>query len=73
MCTPHAERLAAADPTNIEWQHDLSVSRERLGALAVAAGGTGAAAEHYQHRPGHRRAAGRRRPDQHRMANGLVA
>ena len=43
-----AERLAAADPTNTEWQRDLSISRERLGDLAVAAGDPTGAAEHYQ-------------------------
>ena len=40
-----AERLAAADPTNTEWQRDLSVSRDRLGDVAVAAGDLAAAAE----------------------------
>ena len=53
--TPHyqaalaiAERLAAADPTNTEWQRDLSVSHNKLGDLAVAAGDLAAAQQHYQ-------------------------
>ena len=33
-----AERLAAAEPGNAEWQRDLSVSHERLGDLAEQAG-----------------------------------
>ena len=33
-----AERLARADPTNSEWQRDLSVSYEKLGDVEVAAG-----------------------------------
>jgi hypothetical protein len=43
------ERLAAAaDPTNSGWQRDLSISRERLGDVAVATGDPTGAAEHYQ-------------------------
>jgi tetratricopeptide (TPR) repeat protein len=42
------ERLAAADPTNTEWQRDLSVSRNHLGAVAAAAGDLAGAAEHYR-------------------------
>ena len=38
---------AVADPANTEWQRDLSVSHERLGDLAVAAGDTTTAADHY--------------------------
>src|SRR5205823_2634946 len=33
-----AEKLAAADPKNAEWQRDLSVSYNKLGDVAVAAG-----------------------------------
>ena len=31
------ERLVAADPTNTQWQHDLSVSYDKLGDLAMEA------------------------------------
>ena len=30
--------LAAADPSNINWQHDLALSYEKLGEIAVSAG-----------------------------------
>jgi hypothetical protein len=43
-----AERLAAADPTNTEWQRDLSVGRNKLGDVAVAAGDQAGAAEHHR-------------------------
>ena len=43
-----AARLAAADPGNTEWQRDLSVSRNKLGDVAVAAGDLAAARDHYQ-------------------------
>ena len=33
-----AERLAAADPSNAEWQRDLSVSHDKLGDVLVAQG-----------------------------------
>ena len=33
-----AQRLAAADPGNAGWQRDLSVSHNKIGNLAVAAG-----------------------------------
>jgi hypothetical protein len=36
-------RLAAADPANTEWQRDLSVSHNKLGDVAVAAGDLAAA------------------------------
>ena len=40
--------LAAADPANTEWQRDLSISHERLGDVAVAAGDLAAARAAYQ-------------------------
>jgi predicted short-subunit dehydrogenase-like oxidoreductase (DUF2520 family) len=40
--------LAGADPTNTQWQRDLSVSHERLGDLAQARGDLTSAATHYQ-------------------------
>jgi hypothetical protein len=43
-----AERLAATDPTNAEYQRDLSISHNRLGDLAVAAGDTPTADQHYR-------------------------
>jgi hypothetical protein len=33
-----AERLAAADPSNTQWQRDLLVSYERIGSVLVAQG-----------------------------------
>jgi tetratricopeptide (TPR) repeat protein len=42
------ERRAAADPANTRWQRDLSVSREKLGDVAVAAGDLSTARTHYQ-------------------------
>ncbi len=41
-------KLAAADPTNTQWQRDLSISHERLGELAQARADLTGAAEHYQ-------------------------
>ena len=52
---PHLDRMhtqiterAAADPTNTQWQRDLSVSHDRLGDLARARGDLTSAATHYQ-------------------------
>ncbi len=61
-------RLAAADPSNTQWQRDLSVSHNKLGDLAVAAGDLTAARTAYQAGLDHPYAAGRRRPQQHRVA-----
>ena len=47
-----AERLAAADPGNAEYQRDLSISHNKLGELAVASGQP--TAEQHYGRPGHR-------------------
>ena len=63
-----AARLAAADPANTEWQRDLSVSHDKLGDVAIAAGDLAAARDRLPGRPRHRGPAGRRRPRQHRMA-----
>ena len=41
-------RLAAGDPTNTDWQRELSVSHEKLGDVAVAAGDLAAARTAYQ-------------------------
>ncbi len=41
---------ATADPANTGWQHDLSISHERLGDVAVAAGSLAAARTAYQAR-----------------------
>ena len=43
-----ASRLAAADPTNTEWQRDLSVSHNKIGGVAEAAGDLTAARTAYQ-------------------------
>ncbi len=59
---------AAADPSNTQWQRDLSVSHEQLGDLAVAAGDLAAARTAYQAGLDIRYAAGRRRPQQHPVA-----
>jgi hypothetical protein len=40
--------LAAADPTHTGWQRDLSVSHNKVGDVAVAAGDLAAAATAYQ-------------------------
>ena len=42
------ERLAAADPANTGWHRDLSLSHERLGTVAAAAGDLAAARTAYQ-------------------------
>ncbi len=42
------EARAAADPTNAEWQRDLSISHDRLGDLAVTAGDLDTAHQHFQ-------------------------
>ena len=64
----HRGRLAAADPANTEWQRDLSVSHNKLGDVAAAAGDLAAARAAYQAALDIARPAGRRRPRQHRMA-----
>ena len=43
-----AARLAAADPANTGWQRDLSVSHDKLGDVAAAAGDLAAARTAYQ-------------------------
>ena len=45
-----AEKLAAQDPSNAEWQRDLSVSFERIGAEHYARGNLDAALEAYEDR-----------------------
>jgi hypothetical protein len=42
------ERRAAADPANTAWQRDLSISRDKLGNVAVAGGDLADASEHYR-------------------------
>ncbi|MGH3909509.1 MAG: hypothetical protein ACRDRM_01640 [Pseudonocardiaceae bacterium] len=42
------EARASADLTNTAWQRDLSISHERLGDLAVAAGNLDTAQHHYE-------------------------
>jgi tetratricopeptide (TPR) repeat protein len=42
------ENRAAADPANAGWQRDLSVSRNKLGDMAVAAGDLAGAREHFE-------------------------
>ncbi|MGH3935295.1 MAG: hypothetical protein ACRDS1_10030, partial [Pseudonocardiaceae bacterium] len=44
----HIHTRAATDPSNTEWQRDLSVSHNRLGDLAVAAGDLGVAERRFQ-------------------------
>ena len=39
---------AAADPTNTQWQHDLSIIHNRLGDVAMAAGDLVTARDHFQ-------------------------
>ena len=67
----HRVRLAAADPANTQWQRDLSVSHNKLGDVAAAAGDLAAARTAYQAALDIG-AAGRRRPRQHRVAAGPV-
>ena len=43
-----AERMAAADPRNTEWQRDLSVSHNKIGNMLVAQGNTAAALDAYR-------------------------
>ena len=43
-----AETLAGRDPDNIEWQHDLSVSYDRIGQVLVAQGNGPGALAAYQ-------------------------
>jgi tetratricopeptide (TPR) repeat protein len=43
-----AERLAAADPGNSEWQRDLSVSHDKIGNVRVAQGNLAGAFESYE-------------------------
>ena len=42
------DRLAEADPGNAEWQHDLSLSHERIGDVRRAQGDLAAALTSYQ-------------------------
>ena len=46
-----ADRLAKADPGNTGWQHDLSVSYDRLGDVRVAQGNLADALTSYQASP----------------------
>ena len=43
-----AKRLAESDPSNSQWQRDLSVSYDRLGDVAVAQGDLAEAQEAYE-------------------------
>ena len=64
-------RLAAADPANTEWQRDLSISHEQAGGCGGGGRGPGRRPHRLPGRPGHRRAAGRRRPRQHEWQRDL--
>ena len=63
----HPEKLAAQDPSNTEWQRDLSVSFNRIGDVLCAQGNLDAALEAYQDRLGITET-GRAGPEQHRVA-----
>jgi hypothetical protein len=41
------QRLAAADPANIEWHHNLSTSHFRIGDVLIDQGNFGEAAKHF--------------------------
>jgi tetratricopeptide (TPR) repeat protein len=43
-----AERLARQDPANADWQRDLSISHERIGAIRQAQGDMAGARESYE-------------------------
>jgi len=58
-----AERLAAADPENSQWQRDLSVSLNKIGDSQAAQGDL-AGRSALRGEQGHLRAPGRRRPEQ---------
>ena len=62
------ERLAAADPSNAGWQRDLSVSHEQDRRRAGGAGAARRRARRLPRQPRHRRAAGRGRSEQRRLA-----
>ena len=62
------ERLAASDRSNTGWQRDLSVSYNRVGDVLVAQGKLDEALKSLPRQPRHRRAPGRRRSQQHRLA-----
>jgi Flp pilus assembly protein TadD len=47
-CHGILKRLAAGDPSNTEWQRDLSVSHERIGDVRVACGELGGALSAYE-------------------------
>ena len=55
-----AEVLAERDPRNAGWQHDLSVSHDRVGEMLQRHGRPRRRARQPPQRPRHRRAAGRR-------------
>ena len=63
-----AEKLAAADPGNAQWQRDLSVSWDKLGDVRLAQGDLAGALAGLHRGPGDRREAGGRRPGQRRVA-----
>jgi len=42
------QRLADADPGNAEWQRDLSISRIRIGNVALSSGDIAAARSAYE-------------------------
>jgi hypothetical protein len=45
---PIAEGLALSDPSNVEWQRDLSVCHSQIGDMEVAQGDLAAALENYR-------------------------
>ena len=62
-----AEKLAAQDPSNAEWQRDLSVSFSKIGDVQRA-GQSRRRAQGLPGQPRHRREAGRAGPEQRRVA-----
>ena len=62
------ETLARADPGDAGWQHDLSVSNERIGDVQLAQGDLAAALTSYQAYLAIPKSAGQGGPRQRRLA-----
>ena len=66
--SPSPRSWPAQDPSNAEWQRDLSVSFDRIGDVQRARGNLDGRAQGLRGQPRHRREAGRAGPEQRRLA-----
>jgi tetratricopeptide (TPR) repeat protein len=66
-CLGIFEKLAALDPGNIEWSHDIAITRFKLGQAAAVEGDGEAALRHFKRALRERRTLLEASPENHRL------